>query len=452
MIFGLLDWILLALAAVVFLFAGFTGRGGGPEGFLLSGRSLRSPLSGSTIAASKIGAGAIITYTALVFQFGLGALWLFLGYICGYALFYAFAIRLRREAREARFFTLADFFSARYGPQAALALGGLTAVSLFGWVITNLVAGGRILEHATGGLYIVSVALMLAVILPYLVAGGFRSVVRTDAIQYGALILVLTFLAVAVVRRPTDPGLPELDASMPIGLIASFFVTGLFFPMGSTDLWQRVYATRDDREFRRAIVIASISFLAVGAALSVIGLRLRALVPLDVAPELALIDGITVMLGPGFAGLVIIALLAAILSSADTFIYTTSAVVVHDFLDRARSRSGEMVVKLTRFMIPLVAALGFGLSMVIGNVVEVTFLFAGLTMSIGVISMAAWTSSSLTGPAIIVAVVSGFVGVVTPSVLVGVSVFSAVGGLIGATLGLGIGVVLSRSRARSTGA
>lgn len=453
MMLGTLDWVLMSLALGAFLFAGFTGLRGRADVFLISGRSLASPLSGSTIAASKIGAGAIITYTALVFQFGFGALWLFFGYIFGYGLFYMFAIPLSREAREVGFYTLADFFAARYGSKAALAVGGLCAVSLFGWVITNFVAGGRILAHASGWAYPVCVAVIIAIVVPYLMAGGFRSVVRTDAIQYAAIVLVLLLVATKVLLGGgAELQAPNGGGSMPIGLIASFFLTGLFFPMGSTELWQRVYATKDARELRKAILIASMSFVVVGIALSIIGLRLRSLLAPGLPPELALVDGIAGMLGAGFLGLIIVAFLAAIVSSADTFVYTTAAVIAHDLWDRDRSNAGEKVVKMIRLLIPLVAVLGFAGALLFGNVVAVTFVFAGLTMSVGVLVIAAWMSRALTGTAVVVAVVGGVLGVVVPSVTLGVSVLSAVGGLAGATLGLGLGALLGRSSKRQAAA
>ena len=73
----------LIIILVYFLFVVFIGifpgRKSGKEVFLISGRNLGGFSNGLSIAASKIGGGLLVTYSTLVFTFGMGAFYIFVG-------------------------------------------------------------------------------------------------------------------------------------------------------------------------------------------------------------------------------------------------------------------------------------------------------------------------------------------------------------------------------------
>lgn len=78
---------IVAYGVLILAIGVIPGRIRGEEAFLISARQLGGWRSGLSIAASKIGGGLLVTYSALVFAYGWEAIWLFVGYIFGYSIY-----------------------------------------------------------------------------------------------------------------------------------------------------------------------------------------------------------------------------------------------------------------------------------------------------------------------------------------------------------------------------
>jgi len=398
------------------------------EEFLISGRNLSGISSGFTIAASKIGAGAIVTYGVLFFTFGMGAIWMYAGYIFGYVVFYIFAIRLHKESRLGCYYTLADYFQAHYGKCAAVAIGIVSTLSLSGWVLTNMIAGGKLLAYCFGWPFQVSLCVVAIIVFSYLYAGGFRAVVRTDFIQYASILVLLVFLGIVVLVIEPAPHEPAEFAPMKLGKIISFFVIGLFFPMGSVELWQRVYAARNKESLKRGILIASFSFVVIVGALSVLFFKLaEAGISLDSNDvDVGLFSVVALQLPRGVIGLWFIAFVSAVVSSADTFMFTTSCSGVIDVWERVFGTQIGRRVSRVRILLIIVVIFGVLGSMILRNIVDVTFVFAGITMGLGVISFTAWVYPTVPRWGIVIACILANLGAVIQAIISGISATTAV--------------------------
>lgn len=87
----LTDYLIIAAYFLLILVVGaLTGRKQEKEDFLISGRKLTSLQATTTIFSSRIGAAILLTYTALVYMYGMGALWYFIGSVFGLFVFYFF--------------------------------------------------------------------------------------------------------------------------------------------------------------------------------------------------------------------------------------------------------------------------------------------------------------------------------------------------------------------------
>lgn len=406
----IVDIILVGVFLVALVIVGlWPGKIHGREAFLISDRRLSGVSSGFTISASKIGGGLLVTYSALVFAFGYEALWLFAGYVIGYALFYIFARTLQKEAHLQGYYTMADFFQTRYGKEAGVVVGVGVVISLTGWIFTNLIVGGDLIAALTELTPPMATLLLAAPIAIYLVYGGFHSVVKTDILQYIAMIVILILIAVAMGSLDTAEVTVQETKTMNIGRIVSFILIGVLFPMGSAELWQRAYATRDRRGLFVGIGIASATFMVFGLALSFISLRLRdvTLTSGATADQLGLVQGVAGALGPIFTGIWIIVFLAVILSSADTFVFTSASSVVEDVMERAGLLQSKHRVLAIRIVILLFCALGIAGALAFKSVVTVTFFYAGITLSLGVVALFAWLTRRLNGIAISAALLVG---------------------------------------------
>lgn len=403
------------------------GRIRGPEAFLISDRKLNGIVSGFSIAASKTGAGLLVTFSTLVFAFGAQALWLFVGYVIGYTLFYCYARSLQEEGHEYGYYTMADFFQRRFGTLTAIVVGVGCTISLTGWIFTNLIAGGDLLATLTKLSPLAATVLLAVPIAIYLSVGGFHSVIKTEVLQYLAMMVILVVIVVAMARLPGADVAAVPAKSMPGNQIVNFIFLGALFPMGSAELWQRAYAARDRKGLLQGIAIASTTFIVLGLALSFICLRLRDLtVPGGkVAAELGLVNGVAGVVGPALTGLWIVAFMSAILSATDTFIYTTAASLVQDVLERAGIVRTQWRIPALRIAIVVLCLTGIAGAVAFKSVVTVTFFYAGITMSLGVVALYARFARYLSGVVVTAALLAGLIASIVDGVSAGVSARTA---------------------------
>ncbi|MCC7389433.1 MAG: hypothetical protein IT431_11760 [Phycisphaerales bacterium] len=424
----------------------------GRDSFLISSRDVGGLANGFSIAASKIGSGVLVTYSTLVFTYGLDALWLFGSYVAGYILFYLFAMRLHPESRSQSYYTLADYFSRRFGPAAGRVVGALTVLSQGGWVITNVVAGGHLLGELSGlgpGLMMVG---MTALIGAYLVVGGFNAVIRTDVVQYAALLVILCLVAWVALQPAQGATLPASPVEpMPLGQKVSFLVFGLLFPMGSAELWQRTYAARSQRHLLGSLAIASVSFVVVGLALSHICLEIRSTIGSAMESEtgMGLALGAADRLSGAWVSLWYAAFLCAIVSSADTFVFTTASAIVEDLLEpQGLIRDERAKVMAVRVAVVGVSVAGVSLALSFGNVLDVTYLFAGITLTMAIGGLYAWLLIRVDPIArgarmrLAAAMTLGAVATIAHGVVTGVTVGTAVIGAATAVVVLILGKVV----------
>jgi SSS family solute:Na+ symporter len=422
------DIALVSVFLVVLVIVGlWPGKIRGREAFLISDRRLNGIVSGFSIAASKTGAGLLVTYSTLVFTYGNAALWLFVGYVFGYTLFYCYARSVQEEGHKYGYYTMADFFQRRFGTATAIVIGIGCTVSLTGWIFTNLIAGGDLVAALTKLSPLAATILLAAPIAIYLVAGGFHSVIKTEVLQYFAMMVILVVIVVALGNLETSSS-GTATKSMPGGQIFNFIFLGTLFPMGSAELWQRAYAARDRKGLLQGIAIASTTFIVLGLVLSFICLRLREVTVAGgtkIAAELGLVSGVAHAVGPVLTGLWIVAFMSAILSATDTFIFTTAASLVQDVLERAGIVRTERRIFALRVAILLLCVTGIIGAVAFKSVVTVTFFYAGITMSLGVVALFARLTSRLSGFTVSGALLAGLVASIVEGTTSGVTALTA---------------------------
>ena len=96
-----IDIVFIALYFLIILIVGFwSGHKQETEDYLIGDRNLNSLQATTTIFSSRIGAAILLTYTALVYLYGLGALWYFIGSVFGLFLFYFFGKKIKKTGRR----------------------------------------------------------------------------------------------------------------------------------------------------------------------------------------------------------------------------------------------------------------------------------------------------------------------------------------------------------------
>ncbi len=415
----LTDYLIISgYFVIILVVGGLTGRKQDKEEFLISGRKLKSLQATTTIFSSRIGAAILLTYTALVYVYGMGALWYFIGSVVGLFVFYFFGLKVKKMADEQKFYTLPDFFFFLKGKTAGYLATLVTITIMFGWVVLNFTAGGKLISEYTPISYNFSVIIVGVIILLYLLAGGFDAVVKTDVIQTVGIFLLFVLMVYLLIDSDTKPELVFMDLfKTPVMTIGSFFLAGFFIPMASPELWQRVYAIENKAHFKRSLFLSSLFYIIIGFILLMIGLVIRADIP-DIEADTSLIVGFSRLLPVGLAGLSVVIIYSSVSSSADTYMFTTASSVTQDFLEKTGLTKSENLRKTMRYSMVVLMVLGIGMSLVMRDIVDTTFFFVAMTMSLGFVTLAIWIYPKINRHSVNLSVLACFLGVILTFVLV----------------------------------
>lgn len=384
-----LDFVLIfAYFAVLLVIGYFSSRGQKEEDYLIAERNLGTWSTMATVNASKTGA-ILMGFVAMVYLWGFAAVWYFIGATVGMFAFIPFALKLKENSGK-KFYTLADYFRYNYGRKSAIFASLLSIFMMFGFLVINLIAGTKLFMFFSGWSFLVCAVVMTLVVLGYLLMGGFRAVVKTDVLQYVAVVFILVMLFVLLFDGSMIPVSEWNLFAADIGTIVGFFIIGLLFPFAKPDLWQRVYSAKDKRSLRNGLLLSSVVYGVASFLLALIALTIKVQFP-NIDPDLALIHGFASLLPSGLLGLSVVLLFAAVMSSLDTYIFTGASAVVQDFFDWNKRKT----VKNIRKVIFVFAICGALVSILIKSLVIGSYIFTASLVVLAVPVIATWVNKRI---------------------------------------------------------
>lgn len=357
--------------------------------FVLGGRRLGSGVAALSASASDMSGWLLLGLPGLAYAAGIESLWLAGGLLLGTWLNWRLmAARLRVFSESfGDALTLPEFFANRFVDHGGL-LRGIAAlfVLIFFLIYTSsgLVAGGKLFESVFGLPYGWAVAVGALSILIYTAVGGFLAVSWTDVLQ--GLLMAVALVAVPVFAVNQLGGLEPSAAAIaaasphlldpfttrdggPIGLIAvlSLAAWGLGY-FGQPHILARFQGIRSAAAVPKARRIA-----VVWVALTLSGAILTGLagIPLLDPPlvgaerEKVFIQLVDLLFNPWIAGICLAAILAAIMSTADSQLLVSSAAFTEDFYRHwLRPRAGPReLVAAGRLSVLALAGLAFLLAL-----------------------------------------------------------------------------------------
>lgn len=413
--------------------------------YILGGRSLGSGVTALSAGASDMSGWLLLGLPGAAYLSGLEAGWIALGLLIGtWMNWLVVATRLRTATeRLDDSLTLPDYFQRRFADNSRVLriLPGIFIFLFFSaYVASGLVAGGRLFEEVFGLSYMWAVSTGVLAIIIYTFMGGYLAVSWTDALQ--ALLMLLALVAVPIMVFSTgDTGLFEaVEAKNPellnpfttstgeaIGLIAvvSSMAWGLGY-FGQPHILARFMGIHDVGQLTKARRIA-VSWAAIGLVAAVlvglagIGGLESTLTGADT--EKVFMRLVEVLFHPLVAGICLAAILAAIMSTADSQLLVASSVVSEDFwkgLFRPDASQQELVW-VGRISVILIALVAFWFARDPESKVLdlVSYAWAGLGAAFGPIIVMSlyWSRMSRVGAAL--GMIAGGVTVVVWSPLEG---------------------------------
>ena len=330
--------------------------------FYLAGSGVGFLVLVLTLYATQYSGNTLFAFTGKTFR--IGYVWLMsVHFMTAIIVVYlVFAPKLHRLAKRESFITPADFLEHRFSHRPYTVLASITMVLAIGnYLLAQLTAMGLLLQGMTTfepqTAFVTGVILLAVIMLVYETLGGFRAVAWTDMIQGGILMVGFAILLFVVLdhfgglaksfetlkeAKPEKVAKPdELGIRQWFSYIIVVGIGGALYPQAI----QRIYAARSNKVLRNGV--ATMAFLPLTASLIAVLVGVTAAA--STAPELAALKDadsdrvfgeicrIVMEKSVFHRWLVVVllsAVLAALMSTADSVLLSVSSMLTKDIYHR----------------------------------------------------------------------------------------------------------------------
>ena len=389
-IFAFVLYFVLVLGIGLFFFVRTRKDGDSEKQYFLGGRQMGPWVTALSAQASDMSAWLLMGLPGSVLAFGLGKAWIGIGLAIGTALNWIFvAKRLRKFSKAANdSITLPEYLQNRFlakTPVLSIITAIVFLISFTIYVASGFVAGTTVFVSLVPGLTReTAMIIFAAVILLYTFLGGFKAVSWTDFFQ-GTLMFIalLAVPIVCVLVEDLDPTAVNTVytnlndgteyAFVPNVCSASWqdIISGLAWGLGyfgMPHILVRFMAIRKPSEIKKSATIAII-WVTISLAASLIIAYLGRMI---VAGEL-LPDGLqaTVFIHlarrffpPFLSGILLAAIIAASMSTADSQLLVASSSFTNDIYKPLirKNASDKELVWVARGVVAVVAIIAYFLA------------------------------------------------------------------------------------------
>lgn len=440
-----MDYFILGIVFIVyFLMVGYVGyiawkRTNSSEDFMVAGRDTHPYIMALSYGATFISTAAIVGFGGVAGKYGMGILWLaFLNILIGiFIAFVFFGKKTRKMGHNLNSLTFPEFLGRRFDSKFIQFFSGLLifcAMPIYAAVV--LIGAARFMESSLMLNFNVALLVLAIVICGYVLFGGLKGVMYTDALQgsimfVGMLILLVFIYWVLGGVTEANTALTNMAHLYPADAIAEGGTGWTSFPrLGSPFWWSLVTTTimgvgigalaqpqlavrfmtvKSDKELHRSLLIGSIfifvmtgSAYVVGSLCNVYFYQNFGQIAIDFVGgnmDSIIPTFISTALPEWFVYIFLLSLLAAAMSTLSSQYHTQGTSLGHDIVDAFKNRGisegytdeelkESATAKVTRFrfttinqvgiLIAVVLSLIIGLSLP-GSIVALgTSLFMGL--------------------------------------------------------------------------
>lgn len=423
--------------------------------YVLGGRRLGRVITGLSAGASDMSGWLLMGLPGALFVSGISQAWIAIGLTIGQWCNWKFvAARLRSfTANASDSLTLPDYFAARFKDKYRITAIVSAVIILIFFVVycsSGMVSGAKLFEQTFDLDYQNALLIGAVSTILYVCIGGFLAVSWTDAVQATLMIFALIITPIIIL---TDIGSVQeanelvslksvnmsniLSGTTVIGLI-SLAGWGLGY-VGQPHILVRFMAASTVRGMggARRISISWMIFCLLGSVLvGYYGVAFAARHPeIEIKdPEQIFIIVTQVLFSPWIAGILLSAILAAIMSTLSCQLLVASSTLTQDFYSRLirKNASQKELVWVGRGMLLLVAAFAYIIAMDpnSGILKLVSYAWAGFGAAFGPTVVISVFYKKMTLPAAIIGMITGALTVIVWEIFNPFGLYSLVPGFI----------------------
>ena len=372
-------YFLVVLGIGLFFF--FKSKGGGEKDYFLGGRSMGPWVTALSAQASDMSGWLLMGFPGSILAFGMGQVWIGIGLALGTAANWIFvARRLRKFSQAANdSITVPQYLSNRFltkSPALQIISAIVFLVFFTVYVASSFVAGQKVFLQVIPSLSDNAALLIFAaIIIVYTFLGGFKAVCWTDFFQ--GLMMLVALLAVPFMLL----GAKELDLSIfstagdsafnlnPFAASWKDIVSGLAWGLGyfgMPHIIVRFMSTKNAKVLKKSATIGIVwVVLTLGAAIAmaILGHAYPTTAALVESgnQQLIFVTLAQKLFPPFIAGLLLSAIVAAAMSTADSQLLVASSSFTSDIYKPVfrKQASDKEVLWIGRIVVLIIAVIAY---------------------------------------------------------------------------------------------
>lgn len=353
--------------------------------YIIGDRKLNSWVTALSSQASDMSGWLLLGLPGYAYLSGLEAIWIAIGLLIGTYLNWKIVAKKLRQYTEiaGNSITLSSYFQNRFKDQSSILRVISALIILIFFLIytaSGLTAGAKLFASVFGISYTIALLISTLVIISYTFLGGFMAVCWTDFFQGMLMFFALIIVPITCVRLSgghnqtiaflkstnielLNPFTSTGGEALSVVAIISLLAWGLGY-FGQPHILTRFMAIKASNQIKKARIIAMTWVTISLFAAVVIGMIGLAYLQNTLAPELAetvFIEMVNSAFPTVLAGILLSAILAAIMSTADSQLLVTTSALTEDIYRVVSKRDVKEneLVWISRIIVVIVACIAF---------------------------------------------------------------------------------------------
>ncbi len=402
------------------------------SGYFLAGKKLPGWVVAFSTNATGESGWLLLGLTGMGYAVGMKAYWVVVGEVIGIAASYwLISRRLKRLSDEHDSITVPDVLASQFEDRWHLIRGIAVAIILVmvtTYVTAQMVASGKALNGFIGMEYNTAVIVGAVIIIGYTFVGGYKAVSYTDVLQAVLMLGGLIVMPVAAIHAvggwgevisnvgAQDPLLVDMfgfTTEGALGWAAVIGFVGIGLPLlGVPQLLVRFMSARDDGELIKArrISVGVLLVFTFGAVTT--GIAGRALVPGLEDPETIFPILSNQLFSPLVAGILLVVVLSAIMSTVDSLLLLASSAVVRDTVQKimGSKKTDAQLSNYGKIVTVLIGGVGIVFALIEAPLIFwfVLFSWSGLGAAFGPVTICLLYDKKTTREGVIAGMLGGF--------------------------------------------
>ncbi len=316
-----------------------------------------------SLLATILGSSAILGTADLAQTQGWAASWLLICASIGLFVLVPFSMLVRRQGK----YTLPQMIGDFYGIEAKMIASFIISIAWIGIIAAQIIGAARIMTGFTGLDYSLGVWGSGAVFIFYTLIGGQISVLKTDLYQSFIIIGGIFFTAIYIlIAEPvnqvamTTLRFPFNEGFHPFDLVVLLLTYSTTFIVGP-DIYSRLFCAENEKTAQKSVLISAIVLIPFSLCITFIGVYAAYKFPeIHHHEGSALIPVMVTVLPEWGIGLLVAALLSAVMSTGSTTLLTSSTIIsdpISKGLDQKYSMRNTKIIMLLMGLLSILFAL-----------------------------------------------------------------------------------------------